>query len=73
MTELEAAFLDPRWMMLLLVLIVVDAVLRGMALWRAGRNSQLAWFIALFIINSVGILPLIYLLGFSKPKVVASS
>jgi hypothetical protein len=35
---------------------------RGMALWRAGRNNQKNWFIALLLINSIGILPIIYLI-----------
>lgn len=46
----------------LVPLIVVDLVLRGMALWHAAKNGQKYWFIALLTINSVGILPLIYLL-----------
>lgn len=38
--------------------------IKGIALWFAARNSQRNWFIALLIINSVGILELVYLFGF---------
>lgn len=44
------------------ILAVWDLVWKGMALWRAARIGQKGWFIALLIINSAGILPIIYLL-----------
>lgn len=47
--------------------IIIDLVLKGIALWKAGRNNQLYWFIALLLVNSMGILPLIYL-GFFQKK-----
>jgi hypothetical protein len=49
-------------------LVIVDVILKGMALWKSAQRKQTVWFIALLIINSVGILPLIYLLFFSKKK-----
>lgn len=49
-------------------LVVIDVVLRGLALWRAGRNNQPYWFVALLIVNSVGILPFIYLIAFDPTK-----
>jgi hypothetical protein len=50
------------------ILIVWEAAWKGVALWRAGRNAHLAWFICLFIFNTVGILPIIYIFAFSKKK-----
>jgi hypothetical protein len=47
---------------------VWEGVWKGIALWRAARNSHLAWFICIIIFNTVGILPIIYILGFSKKK-----
>ena len=41
---------------------------KGVALWRAGRNGHLAWFIVLFIFNTLGILPIIYIFAFSRKK-----
>ncbi|OGM09815.1 hypothetical protein A2W13_01375 [Candidatus Woesebacteria bacterium RBG_16_36_11] len=46
----------------IILFIFLDLFLRGMALWRAAKRSQKWWFVALLIINSVGILPTIYLL-----------
>jgi hypothetical protein len=59
------AFLNSPWIYLILVW---DLVWRGIALWKSGRRNQLVWFIFLFIINSVGILPIIYLLIHGKKK-----
>lgn len=50
------------WLTWLAPLMILDLILRGIALWRSGRAGQKYWFIALLIINSVGILPAIYLL-----------
>ncbi|MBZ9627665.1 DUF5652 family protein [Psychroflexus sp. CAK1W] len=47
---------------ILLFLLVVDAVLKLITLWQSARRKQLAWFIFLALINSLGILPVIYLI-----------
>lgn len=49
-------------------LMMLDLILKGFALWKAGRNNHLYWFIALLLINSAGILPIIYLVFFEKKK-----
>lgn len=46
----------------LVALIVADLVLKAWAMWRAARMEKKAWFIGLLIINSIGILPVIFLL-----------
>ncbi|HEY0010991.1 MAG TPA: DUF5652 family protein [Candidatus Paceibacterota bacterium] len=42
--------------------------LKGFALWYSARNYQRYWFIAMLVINTFGILELVYLLGFRKDK-----
>ncbi len=44
------------------VVILADLVLRGIALYKSARKDQKLWFVALLIINSMGILPIIYFL-----------
>ncbi len=44
------------------VLAVWDAVMKLIAMWKAARNSHKAWFILIAIFNTIGILPLIYIL-----------
>jgi hypothetical protein len=55
----------------LVVLVVWIIAIKGFALWKAARNNHRAWFVVLLIVNTFGILELIYLFGFSKPKAQA--
>jgi len=41
---------------------------KSWALWRAAINKQKTWFISLIIIQSIGILPILYLFYFQKDK-----
>ncbi len=52
---------------LLGILIVWSLIWKGIALWHSARNTQAAWFVAILIINTVGILEIVYLLFF-RPK-----
>jgi len=49
-------------------IILFDLVFRAIAMWHAARNSQRYWFIVLAVINSVGLLPIIYLLFFKNKR-----
>ncbi|MEN6461094.1 MAG: DUF5652 family protein [Syntrophomonas sp.] len=49
-----------------LPLIIWAAVWKGLALWRAARLNQIGWYIALLIINTVGIFEIIYLIATNK-------
>ncbi len=58
------------WLVLAFIAIMIVAtVLKGMALWRAGQKGQKGWFVALFLINTLGILEVIYLLTAGKRDV----
>lgn len=39
---------------------------KGIALWIAARNGSKPWFIVLLIINTLGILEILYVFFFSK-------
>ena len=41
---------------------------KGWALWIAGGKKDKLWFIGLFILNTVGILPILYIFWLSKKK-----
>jgi hypothetical protein len=43
-------------------LLVWELIWKGLALWRAARLKQPVWFVVLLILNTAGILPIIYLL-----------
>ncbi len=44
---------------------------KGVALWHAGRNGQWGWFIALLLINTVGVLEIVYAFFFRKDRETA--
>lgn len=48
----------------LLIATVWTIVLKGFALWHAARGGQKKWFVALLVINTLGILEIIYLIWF---------
>mgnify|MGYP001219534614 CR=1 FL=1 len=52
----------------LVFLIIWSMIWKGIALWKAGVNKHLYWFIAMFVLNTAGILPIIYIFNFSKKK-----
>jgi hypothetical protein len=39
---------------------------KGLALWTTVKKGRVYWFIAILLLNTVGILPLFYLLYFEK-------
>jgi hypothetical protein len=63
---MEFDFGDPKLFVILIVcccvLAIWEMVWKGFALWKAAKNNHVAWFVCIFIINTAGILPIIYLL-----------
>lgn len=41
---------------------------KGLALWRAAKNQSKVWFIVLLIVNTMGILEILYLFVFGRKK-----
>jgi len=50
------------------IILIWSLVWKLLALWKSARNKQVVWFIVLALINTVGILPILYLYVFSKMK-----
>lgn len=63
MTLLQNLGTNPNW---LVPLIFWTLFWKGIALWKAGQNSQLHWFIALLVINTAGVLEIMYILWFQR-------
>jgi len=51
----------------LAILVVWDLLWRLLAVYRALRNRQFKWAVALAVVNSAGILPMLYLFRWSRP------
>lgn len=60
--------IEPIMLAWLVPLMIWSLIWKGLALWKCGRNNQLAWFIVLLVLNTAGILEIIYILRFQKKK-----
>ncbi len=47
---------------LIFIFIVWSTVWKGLALWRAARRNDKVWYTVLLVVNTVGVLEIIYLL-----------
>lgn len=63
---MEQYLLQNSWIILLIALWVLPW--KGVALWKAARNADKRWFIAILIVNSLAILDIIYIFYFSGKK-----
>ncbi|MDP2585288.1 MAG: DUF5652 family protein [Candidatus Levybacteria bacterium] len=52
------------------VLLAWSIAWKGLALWNASKNNQRNWFIAVLVVNTLGILEIVYLFGLAKKKMV---
>ena len=51
------------WLIPVIIIVAIwDTVWKLIAMWKAAQNKHLAWFICIFIFNTIGILPIIYIL-----------
>jgi uncharacterized membrane protein YagU involved in acid resistance len=52
----------------MIVLVVWSAVWKGLALWNAARDGSKPWFVVLFLLNTLGILEILYIYVFRDKK-----
>ncbi|MDO8581916.1 MAG: DUF5652 family protein [bacterium] len=54
---------------LILIGVAWSLAWKGVALWRSARRNDMWWFVALLVINTLGILEIVYIVFFSeRPK-----
>jgi methionyl-tRNA synthetase len=57
----------PVWFPIVMVLLMLWTIpWKAVALWKSARNNDLAWFIILMIVNTLGVLEILYIFLFSK-------
>ncbi len=61
----EVPFALQWWSLLLFAWVFVW---KGLALWKSARAGSKWWFIALLVINTVGILEILYIYVFSQKR-----
>ncbi|MFA6005695.1 MAG: DUF5652 family protein [Patescibacteria group bacterium] len=60
---------DTQWRIVFILIALWDLIWKGMALWKAAQNKQRNWFILLLLVNSLGIVPILYIRFFQKSSV----
>lgn len=65
MTLLQTILNDPKY---LIPIVFWSLAWKGISLWKCGRNNQPNWFVALLVINTVGILEIIYMIWFQRDR-----
>jgi methionyl-tRNA synthetase len=58
---------------LLVVAAIWTVILKGFSLWYAARGHQKWWFIAMLVVNTLGILEIVYLIWFRPKSDIVSS
>jgi len=51
---------------LLSIILIWSLAWKGLALWKSARKSHLIWFIVLLLVNTIGILEILYIFIFSE-------
>ena len=75
LSALSASFgMTPEQFQILLgVLAVWTIPWKGVALWKSATQKEKWWFIILLVINTIGILEILYIFVFSKKRAEPSS
>ena len=68
MEQLPQQFTDVMvWLLPLIVIFSLwEIVWKIIAMWKSARNNDLVWFIFIAVFNTLGILPIIYILLHKK-------
>ncbi len=62
-----AAFLATSIGVFVITLVALwSAVWKGIALWKAARRGETAWYVVLLILNTLGLLEIIYIFLIAK-------
>jgi methionyl-tRNA synthetase len=63
---MQQFFLMNQW--LLIIALIWSMIWKGLALWKSARRKEEWWFIVLLVVNTLGILDILYLYVFSREK-----
>jgi len=64
----EQMGLPSEFLWLFVVIMIWSAIWKGLALWKAARKNAPVWFIIFLVVNTIGILEILYIKVFSEMK-----
>ena len=63
---MASLILTPTVSLIIYFLIIWTVVWKSIALWYAGKHQDKKWFIVMAVLNTAGILPILYIFFFQK-------
>jgi len=51
-------------------LIIWTLIWKGLALWKSARQENKWWFVAILVLNTLGVLEILYIFIFSRKKII---
>lgn len=66
---IESLNLSIGMWVLIIIIGIWEMIWKFMAMWRASKNNSVIWFVVLGILNTLGILSILYIYVFGKKKV----
>lgn len=65
---IQSALGWPPWLItsVLIIISIWSIIWKGIALWKSSKKDHKIWFVILLIVNTLGILEILYIYVFSK-------
>jgi uncharacterized membrane protein len=63
-----ASNMSREFTVLFFILTIWSLIWKGIALWKAAQNNSKYWYVAMLVINTVGLLEIVYIFFFSKKE-----
>lgn len=57
-----------RFLPWIILLAVWELIWKMFALWKSARNNHKYWFVGIALLNTLGLLPILYLLKYKNQK-----
>jgi len=58
----------PQYSWIIVLISLWTLPWKGWALWKSARKKERVWFVALLVLNTLGILEILYIFFFSKQQ-----
>lgn len=64
--------MEKNWLIFVIIAALWTIPWKGIALWKSAKNGQKAWFIVLFLVNTLALLEIIYIFFFADKNTALS-
>ena len=67
MEQIHQVFTAMPWLLpVLVILFIWETIWKIIGMWKAARNNNLAWFLIIAFVNSLGVLSIFYILKYKN-------